>query len=44
MQEAGSISAHGEKSRKARVILVIFLLVAVSGIWACLWVPPAPLF
>ena len=25
-----------------RVIVGIILLIVVSGIWACLWVPPLP--
>jgi len=27
-----------------RVIVGIVLFVLVTGIWACLWVPPSPIF
>jgi hypothetical protein len=28
----------------SRAIVVCILFIVVSGIWACLWVPPLPLY
>jgi len=30
--------------RVARAIVGIVLLILVAGVWACLWVPPWPIF
>ena len=32
------------KSETAQVIVGVVLFILLTGIWACLWVPPPPIF
>jgi hypothetical protein len=40
MQVANRMSASGGATLVARVIVGLALLILVTGLWVCLWVPP----
>ena len=44
MQETGKALAADRTGQVARAILGVVLLILLAGIWACLWVPPWPIF
>ena len=44
MQETGRALAADRTGQVARAILGVVLLILLAGIWACLWVPPWPIF
>jgi len=44
MQEVKRTLGKERTSEIAQVIMGIVLLILVTGIWACLWVPPSPIF
>jgi len=44
MQEVKRTLGKERTSEIARVIVGIVLLILVTGLWACLWVPPSPIF
>jgi hypothetical protein len=35
---------RGRTGGVARAIVGIVLLILIAGVWACLWVPPWPIF
>jgi hypothetical protein len=44
MQEMRWTPGKGRMSGVVRVIVGVVLFILVTGIWACLWVPPSPIF
>jgi hypothetical protein len=44
MQEMRWTPGKGRMSGVARAIVGVALFILVTGIWACLWVPPSPIF
>ena len=44
MPWTGDVFERGARLQVARVTVGIALLIIVLGIWACLWVPPWPVF
>ena len=44
MQGTGRMPEGTRTSGVARAIVGAALLVLIAGIWACLWVPPWPIF
>ena len=44
MQETGKARTAGRTIQVARATLGIILLILLAGMWACLWVPPWPIF
>ena len=44
MQGTGGMLEGTGTSGVARAIAGIALLILIAGIWACLWVPPWPIF
>jgi hypothetical protein len=44
MQETRWTPGRERMSGVARVLVGVVLFILVTGIWACLWVPPSPIF
>lgn len=41
VQKSQQLSGKEKASEVALVILCIVLVILVTGVWACLWVPPS---
>ena len=44
MQEMRWTPEKESTSEMAQVIVGVVLFILLTGIWACLWVPPPPIF